>query len=111
MPTNRTRRTRAPSAEFISAEAIRAWKAGDYHALCRAVGTSPHQPSPWPLQLTALGCSQGPPPAHCGEFWRAGWPRAQALQRALYEAAGEPGLFDRHGRPLGVAGDGANPVH
>jgi hypothetical protein len=101
MPTNRTRRARAPHPDALSTAALEAWQRGDYHALCRVLATPPWQPSPWPLELTALGCDQGPCPRDAGPLWRAGWRRAQELQRALLEAAGEPGRMDRHGAPLG----------
>jgi hypothetical protein len=97
MPTKRTKRN--PARVGLSEAAIAAWKIGDFHALARALELVPFQPHPWPLELTALGCHQGPPPADAGELWRQGWPRAQLLQRALLEVAGEPGMMGRHGEP------------
>jgi hypothetical protein len=97
MATKRTKRT--PARVGLNEAAVAAWRAGDFHALARALDLVPFRPHPWPLELTALGCDQGPPPAYAGEFWREGWPRAQALQRALYEVAGPPGRMGHHGEP------------
>jgi hypothetical protein len=97
MATKRTKRI--PARVGLSEAAIAAWRAGDFHGLARALELVPFKPHPWPLELTALGCDQGPVPADAGELWRQGWPRAQLLQRALLEAAGPPGLMDRHGEP------------
>lgn len=90
MPTNRTRRSRHRAADALTPEAVLAWQRGDFHALAAALSLLPCSPHPWPLSMTALGWNQGPCPANAGPLWRAGWPRAQELQRALYEAAGEP---------------------
>ena len=46
-----------------------------------------------------------PAPEHKDWPEAQGWARAQLLQRLLYEAAGEPGLMDSHGAPLGPAWD------
>jgi hypothetical protein len=97
MPTKRVKR--APARVGLNEAAIKAWLAGDFHGLARALELVPFQPHPWPIELTALGCHQGPAPADAGELWRQGWPRAQALQRALYEVAGPPGQMGRHGEP------------
>ena len=101
MPTRRTKL--AARRVALSPAAIDAWQQGDFHGLARALDLMPFQPHPWPYTHTSLGCDQGPCPAALGDLWRSGWARAQALQKALYEAAGEPGRMDRHGRPLGPA--------
>jgi hypothetical protein len=61
VPTKRRKLTARPIG--LSAAALEAWRRGDFHALARALAIGP---------------------------WRAGWPRAQELQRALLAAAGEP---------------------
>jgi hypothetical protein len=89
VPTKRTKRT--PERIGISAEVIEAWKRVDFRELHRLLGLMPCEPGPLPADVHAYGVHQGPPPAGCKPFWRRGWARAQALQRTLYEVAGDPG--------------------
>jgi hypothetical protein len=92
MPTNRTRRARAPSPDALTPEVLAAWKRADFRELHRVLGLLPCEPGPLPSPPFAYGCREGPPPAGCRPFWRAGWRRAQELQKALLAAAGEPGV-------------------
>jgi hypothetical protein len=88
----------------ISEHALDAWQPGDKHACHQALGIMPFQWSPFDVD--------GPePPEYMLEEERRGtdkaygaasWRRAWELRQALCELAGEPGPFDRHGRPLGV---------
>jgi hypothetical protein len=90
VPTKRTKRT--PEKVGISAEAIEAWKRADFLALHRACDLLPCEPSPLPMGMHGYGVRpSGPPPYNCKAFWRRGWARAQALQRALLAIAGPPG--------------------
>jgi hypothetical protein len=95
MPTNRTRRPRSPSADAITAEAARAWLAGDFHALNAQFAVLPCDWSPFDVP------DRGAPPSWESQHRIPGWRRAQELRRSLIEAAGPPGRFDRHGQPLG----------
>jgi hypothetical protein len=96
VPTTRTRRARAPSPDTITPEVLEAWQGADVKALHRLLGLMPCEPGPLPAARFAYGCHQGPPPRNARPFWRAGWKRAQQLQRALYAVAGEPGRGSRH---------------
>jgi hypothetical protein len=88
MPTNRTRRPRSRAADAVTVEAAEAWQIGDFHTLNRLLGIGPWEISPFYADRE-----------HGGDT--ASLPRAQELRQALIEAAGPPGRFDRHGRPLG----------
>jgi hypothetical protein len=98
MPTNRTRRTRAPSPDAITHEAASAWVQGDFHLLNRCLGIRPWMVSPFD--------ASGPRPpawARALEPWTESWARGWELRQALIAVAGPPGRMDRHGRPLGPA--------
>jgi len=69
------RRIPKSRAHLITPEAIEAFHAGDERALHRALGLTPWEASP-------LDANEGPAP-YGGELWRASWPQAQALRRAL----------------------------
>jgi hypothetical protein len=88
------RRKLASRQVGLSARAIEAWRIGDFHGLNRALAIRPWQASPFPTRLTALGVDQGSYPiAQSGHpAWHDlnCYGRAQELQRALIEAAGEP---------------------
>jgi hypothetical protein len=90
MPTKRRRL--AARQIGISGPAIAAWRAGDFHGLSRTLGIRPWQPTPWPVRLTALGVDQKPCPVQNGmPLWGSDdYAHAQALQRALIAAAGDP---------------------
>jgi hypothetical protein len=89
----------------ITPQAIEAWKQGDYHACLAALGLGPwdhdpfHTTSPeppgWLVEHAARGSDIVAGPANRRRAWQ--------LRQALIEAAGPPGHFDRHGRPLGPA--------
>jgi hypothetical protein len=83
-----TKRRKLASRQIgIPSAAIDAWRSGDFHGLNRALGIRPWQPTPWPIRVTAFGVDQG----SCPTFWNPDdYERAQQLQRALLEAAGEP---------------------
>jgi len=71
----------------ITPEAIAAFEAGDYHGLHNALGLFPHESSPLPADITALGVRQGEPPdwmTNAGTI--ADYRQAQALQRELIAA-------------------------
>lgn len=76
------RRTPKGRAHRITADAIAAFEAGDYHALHRALGLRPWQESPLPASVTALGVD----PDHRPEWATDAWPIAAELQRELIAA-------------------------
>jgi hypothetical protein len=88
MPTKRQKI--APQNVSISAAAIEAWRAGDFHGLNRAFKIRPWQRTPWPLRLTLLGADPKRPPRSPSGPYDESWSRAVEFQRALLEAAGEP---------------------
>ena len=90
MPTRRNALKHSAKLR-VSRAAIDAWQRGDFLALHRALGLMPWQESPFPQEIEPLGVHQGPPPDYYDERGRADWAQAQALQRQLYELAGEPG--------------------
>ena len=53
MPTKRRRL--ANRAIGISPAAAEAWRTGDFYELNRALGICPHQFTPWPMEVSALG--------------------------------------------------------
>jgi hypothetical protein len=63
MPTNRTRRARAPSPDALTPEVLAAWKRADFRELHRVLGLLPCEPGPLPSPPFAYGCREGPPPA------------------------------------------------
>lgn len=80
----------------LSPAAIEAWQRGDFHGLNRLLGIAPFEVSPFD--------AIGPLPSWCRTnhtCWCASWPRGVELREVLIEVAGEPGAYDRHGRPLG----------
>ena len=95
MPTRRTRVPRERVEDALSVEAVAAWKAGDFHALGRALNIAPWQVSPFDA-VGKLPDWAGPSSAVSQS-----WDRAVALRQALLEAGGKPGRMDRHGQPLG----------
>lgn len=77
--------------KHITDEVVSAFKAGDYLALHRALGLAPHQCSPLPDTITALGVSQDPPPDWMtDERERSDWRNAQMLQAQLLRLVGWP---------------------
>jgi hypothetical protein len=93
MPTKRVKRQ--PERIGISAEAIAAWREGDYHKLNRELQIGPHQWSPF-------DASEAKPPQWMPDYQLAFWERARQLREELLKH-GKPGRMDRHGRPLGPA--------
>jgi hypothetical protein len=70
----------------ITPEAVAAYRAGDYHALHRALGLKPWEASPLPSSVTLLGVEDGPAPSG-NTAWAASWAKAQELRRELERAA------------------------
>ena len=71
----------------ISPEAIAAYKAGDFHALHRALDLRAWEISPLPIEVSALGVDpDDPPDDRNGSAWAASWRQAMELQRRLIEA-------------------------
>jgi hypothetical protein len=99
MPTNRTRRSRAPTADAITHEVCAAWTAGDFHELNRLLGVAPCDTSPFDATRAR------PPEWSRSEtvYYRLSWDRAWQLRQALLKLAGRPGKVGRHGEPLGRA--------
>jgi hypothetical protein len=97
------RRKLTPNRVGISNAALWHWQRGDKLACHQALGIYPFQWSPFDVD--------GPqPPEYMLEEERAGtdksygaasWRRAWGLRCDLIELAGEPGAYDRHGRPVG----------
>jgi hypothetical protein len=84
MPMPVKRRLSKGRAHRITAEAVEAYKAGDYLGLHRALELRPWEVSPLPLSVTPLGCDQDERPDDSP--WNDSWEQAQELQRALEEA-------------------------
>jgi hypothetical protein len=75
---------------YLTAEVIVAWHACDFGELHMALNLAPWNYSPLPVEVTALGVTQGLPPDHLLAHQVADWRDAQALQRELLEVAGWP---------------------
>jgi hypothetical protein len=90
MPTKRVKRT--PTRVALSEAALAAWRIGDFHALNRALGVTPHEVSPFDADDYADD-------AIVPESRRL--PRARELAATLLAQAGPPGGVGRHGEPLG----------
>jgi hypothetical protein len=71
----------------ITQEAVEAFKAGDFHALHRALGLKPWEPSPLPLRTEILGVDQSTSHPLYNELT---WPKIQEIQRELLAAVGRP---------------------
>lgn len=72
----------------VTAEAIEAWRAGDYSRLHMALGLRPWEMSPLPEDLTALGV--GPEKPGYDDGWSASWAQARELQLLLLKEAPAP---------------------
>jgi hypothetical protein len=103
MPTKRERRNRSLAPGRTTAEAVQAWRIGDYHGLYDALGL------PWedlsPFDASEDDEPEDPPQSLIAstECPVQSWHRAIALRRRLIEIAGNPGRVGRHGEPLGPA--------
>ena len=85
MPTMR-RRVERTTRGRITAEAVEAFRAGDFHALHNALNLPPWHPSPLPESVETLGVTPDHPPRADGTCWAEAWPQAVALQRELMAA-------------------------
>ncbi len=86
MPTMR-RRVERTTRGRITAKAVEAFRAGDYHALQNALNLPPWHPSPLPESIEPLGVDpDGPPPEYRGGDWGELWSQAVELQRELMAA-------------------------
>ena len=85
MPTMRRRTIRSTKGR-ITAEAVEAFEAGDYHALHRALGLGPWEPSPLPQSVEPLGVDPDNPPPRDGTCWAEAWSKVVELQRELQAA-------------------------
>ncbi len=88
MPTKRRRTIRSTKGR-ITAEAVEAFEAGDFHALHSALGLGPWEPSPLPESIEPLGVDPDNPPRADGTCWAEAWPKVVELQRELQAAAGK----------------------
>jgi hypothetical protein len=94
MPTKRTKRQ--PQRIGITTAAAEGWRAGDWHTVNRELGVPVCDWSPFDV-------TDGPPPSWLKGPWQLrSWRRGQQLRQALLEF-GPPGVYDRHGAPLGPA--------
>jgi hypothetical protein len=101
MPTTRRRITHRMTA-VLTPHACAAWAQGGKHACHAALDIMPWDHSPfhvtspeppdWLQQLRGTDLIAD----------EANWARAWKLRKALIAAAGPPGRFDQHGRPLGA---------
>ena len=87
MPTMRRRTIRTTKGR-ITAEAVSAFKARDFHGLHRALLLAPWSPSPLPESVEPLGVDPDNPPRADGTAWAEAWPKVVELQRELMAAAG-----------------------
>ena len=85
MPTRRTPLRRGERARRISPRAEAAWRSCDYHGLHKALGLGPHETSPLPHEVMALGCYQGEPPEWMSSEQWPNWHQAVELQKQLLE--------------------------
>ena len=97
MPTKRVKRQ--PQRHGLTEAALAAWRIGDKAALRGALGIKPWQISPFDV------AGYRPTPGRTPNAYDQSWPRALELRKALMLAAGPPGKFDRHGRPMGASND------
>ena len=76
------KRRTAKKRQSVTAEAVEAFRAGDWKALYFAIGQRPWEPSP-------LETWQPDPPewANDGTAWSQAWPKMHALRLQLQEAA------------------------
>jgi hypothetical protein len=89
--TTKRRTIRRGGTRRITPEVVAAWQAADYSALHCALGLGPWEPSPLPVEITALGCSLDDiPEQDSSSCWDDSLPKAQALQRQLLALAGWP---------------------
>ncbi len=87
MPTMRRRIERTTRGR-ITAKAVEAFRAGDYHALQNALNLPPWHPSPLPESVETLGVTPDHPPEfRSGSSWDDCWQAAVELQRELFAAA------------------------
>ena len=73
----------------ITAQAVEAFRAGDFMALHNALDLAPYEPSPLPQSVEALGVDPDNPPREDGTAWASAWPKVVALQRELQAAANQ----------------------
>ena len=88
MPTMRRRTIRSTKGR-ITAEAVEAFKAGDFMALHRALDLPPWHPSPLPESVEPLGVDPDITPPRDGTCWAEVWSKVVELQRELQAAAGK----------------------
>ena len=85
MPTKR--RLSKQRAHRITAEAVEAFRAGDFIGLHRALGLAPWQASPLPSPASPLGVDPAVPPSPTdGTAWAVSWPLAVELQKDLAQS-------------------------
>jgi hypothetical protein len=84
MPTNRTRRVRSRYPGEITAEAVDAWREGDYWRLHDALRLRPWQMPSWDDDPPEL--DDRPPEQRA----RVPWPDVVVIKAALLEIAGPP---------------------
>ena len=85
MPTKRKRLSRQ-AQQWISPEAVEAYRAGDFMALHIALNLAPYEPSPLPQSIEPLGIDPDQRPPDDGTCWNAAYPKILELHRLL-EAA------------------------
>src|SRR6188472_3143559 len=93
MATKRRTIRRGIRSNRLTPEVIAAWMACDYRALHCALGLQPHEPSPLPREIGALGCSEedlARVAPDSPRLWDKALPRSLELQRRLLALAGWP---------------------